>query len=250
MGFVETANGRLFFTSYNKTSSNVLLLIHGAGGNHQSWPPVLRRLTDVAVYALDLPGHGRSESPACDNIAGYADAVINFIDALGLQKVTLLGHSMGGAIAQAIALRHHPAVGQLILLGTGATLPVSDMILGQIMSDQAGTVHLVNKFSWARTAPAEMVSMGEKVMLKVDPAILHADFVACNTFDVTDQLDQITVPTLVISGDKDKMTPVENGRFLADHIPNAKFAIVEGGGHMMALEQPRIVADLVKKQLI
>jgi pimeloyl-ACP methyl ester carboxylesterase len=79
---------------------------------------------------------------------------------------------------------------------------------------------------------------------------LHADFVACNAFDVRDQIGQITVPTLVISGDKDKMTPVENGRFLAEHIPNAQLAIVEGGGHMMALEQPAVVADLVKERLM
>ena len=247
MGFVETANGRLFYTSYNKTSSKTLLLIHGAGGNHQSWPPVLRRLEETAVYALDLPGHGRSDPPAHDNITAYADAVLSFVDALDLQNVTLLGHSMGGAIAQTVALRHHPAVEQLILLGTGASLPVSTAILDGILSDPAGTVHMVNKFSWARSAPAEMVTMGEQVLLQVDPHIIHADFVACDAFDISDQLGEITMPTLVISGDKDKMTPMENGRFLANHIPNVQFAIVKGGGHMMALEQPAKVAALIKE---
>ncbi len=245
MSFVETANGRLFYTAYNKKSDRTLLLIHGAGGNHQSWPPALRRLKETAVYALDLPGHGRSDPPARDNIPAYADAVIMFIDALGLQTVTLLGHSMGGAIAQMVALRQQSAVKRLILLGTGALLPVSDMILGQIVSDPAKTIHLVNKFSWARTASPEMVMMGEKVLLQVDPHVLRADFVACDAFNATNQLEQITVPTLVISGDKDKMTPMENGRFLAKNIPNAQFSLIEGGGHMMALEQPDKAAALV-----
>lgn len=254
MGYVDVANGRftngrLFYTTYNKKSDRVLLLIHGAGGNHQSWPPVLRRLEETAVYALDLPGHGRSDPPAHDNIAAYADAVIGFIDALGLQNVTLLGHSMGGAVAQTAVLHHHPAIVQLILIGTGATLPVSDAILNGLMNDPEATVRLANKFSWARTAPERMVAMGAEVLLKVDPAVLHADFVACNRFDVREQLGQIDVPTLVISGENDKMTGVENGRFLADNIPNAQFAIVEGGGHMMALEQPAVVADLVRNYL-
>ncbi len=247
MSSVETANGRLFYTTYNKTSGNTLLLIHGAGGSHQSWPPALRRLQGVSVYALDLPGHGRSDPPAHDNIAAYADAVLAFIDALNLQNVTLLGHSMGGAIAQTVALRQQTAVTRLVLLGTGASLPVSSAILDGIMSNPAATVHMVNKFSWARSAPAEMVTMGEEVLLQVDPHVIHADFVACNAFDISDQLGKITVPTLVISGDKDKMTPMENGRFLADNIPNAQFALIEGGGHMMALEQPAKVAALIKE---
>ena len=254
MGYVEVANGRLqngrlFYTTYNKKSDRTLLLLHGAGGSHQSWPPALRRLEETAVYALDLPGHGRSELPACDNIAGYADAVINFMDALNLQNVTLLGHSMGGAVAQTAVLRHHPAIQQLILIGTGATLPVSDAILNGLVSDPEATVRLANKFSWAHTTPERVVTMGAEVLLRVDPAVLYADFTACNRFDVRERLGEINVPTLVISGEKDKMTPVKNGRFLADHIPNAQFAIVEGGGHMMALEQPSVVAELVKNYL-
>ena len=245
MGFAETANGRLFYTSYQKENPSTLLLIHGAGGNHQSWPPVLRRLEKTAVYALDLPGHGRSDPPAHDNIAAYADAVLAFVDALDLQNVTLLGHSMGGAVAQSVALRHHPSITRLILLGTGATLPVSDAILDGLLSSPEATVGMINKFSWARTAPAEMVTMGEQVLLQVDPPVLHADFVACQAFDQRDALGGIGLPTLVISGEKDKMTPVENGRFLADNIPHARFAVIKGGGHMMALEQPAAVAALI-----
>ncbi len=242
MSFIETMNGRLFYTAHNKKKDRAVLLIHGAGGTHQSWSPALRRLENTAVYALDLPGHGRSDPPFHDNINAYADAVIAFIDALALPTVTLLGHSMGGAIAQIVALRGHTAVTQLILLGTGARLPVSDMILGQIVENPARTMRLVNKFSWARSAPPEMITMGENVLLSVDPSILYADFFACNAFDVRDQLGKINIPTLVISGDKDKMTPIDNGRFLADKIPRAQFTLIEGGGHMMALEQPAKVA--------
>ncbi len=84
-----------------------LLLIHGAGGTHMHWPAALRRLADWNVYALDLPGHGKSPGPGRDSIAAYCDVVYGVIQALGLERAVLAGHSMGGAIVQEFAL-HYP----------------------------------------------------------------------------------------------------------------------------------------------
>ncbi|MCA9974699.1 MAG: alpha/beta fold hydrolase, partial [Anaerolineales bacterium] len=86
-------------------------------------------------------------------------------------------------------------------------------------------------------------------LLKTAPAVLHCDFVACNTFNVMAELGQITAPTLVIAGASDKMTPPKFGRFLTDQIPNAQFHLVENGGHMMMLERMGEVTAVITQFL-
>jgi len=222
-----------------------LLLIHGAGGTHLTWPLELRRFAEAAVITLDLPGHGRSQPPAHTDITGYADDVAAVIDALKLEKVAAVGHSMGGAIAQILALRHRDKVAGLVLIGTGARLPVSDAILSQALTDFPAAVDFITRYAWAKNTPSALVEDGRQIMLDTDPAVLHGDFVACNRFNVIAQLPQIQIPTLVIAGADDKMTPPKFGRYLADHIPQAELLSLDGAGHMMMLEQPGPVAAAV-----
>jgi pimeloyl-ACP methyl ester carboxylesterase len=222
-----------------------LLLVHGAGGSHLVWPDQLRRLPDTSVLALDLPGHGRSSPPGRDSIRAYADVIAALINALDLEKVVIMGHSMGGAIALDLALRELTSLCGLVLIGTGARLRVTPAILGQLMADFATTVELIVQHSWCESAPEGVVAAGRSMILKQDPAVLHADFNACNEFDVMQQLDRIQLPTLVISGGSDLLAPAKYGQYLSANIHGAVYAEIEGGGHMMALEQPERVASAV-----
>ena len=95
------------------------------------WPGELRRLPDHEVYALDLPGHGRSGGPGRTDIGAYAEVVREFADALKLPAFVLGGHSMGGAIALEFALRYGSRLAGLILVGTGARLRVAPEILAR-----------------------------------------------------------------------------------------------------------------------
>ncbi len=79
-------------------------------------------------------------------------------------------------------------------------------------------------------------------MAEISPQVLHDDYVACDNFDVMGRLGEIATPTLVVAGTADRLTPYEYGVYLAEHIPNARLVSVEGGGHMMVLEQPGVVA--------
>lgn len=239
MPTLEINQKRIFYTRQpGRADGPTLLLIHGAGGSHLTWPQELRRFTGAVVITLDLPGHGRSQPPAHTDITDYADDAAAVIAALNLENVVVVGHSMGGAIAQVMALRHRDKIGGLVLIGTGARLPVSPMILDQALTDFPAAVDFITQYAWARRTPSALVADGREILLNTDPAVLYGDFVACNRFNVMERLPQIRVPTLVIAGTDDKMTPPKFGRYLADHIPQAELLTLDGAGHMMMLEQP------------
>ena len=179
----------------------------------------------------------------------YADTVSELIDALQLKQLFLMGHSMGGAIALALALRSRPAIAGLILIGTGARLRVTDQILSMVLSDYDRAVNSIAQYSWADTAPETLVRSGQELLMAQDPAVVHGDYTACNNFDVMGRLGEISVPTLVISGSEDRLTPVKYGDYLSKSIPCAQHRLVEGGGHMMALEQGSEVAKFVSRFL-
>ena len=103
-----------------------LVLIHGAGGTHRHWPAELRRLPDRTVYALDLPGHGRSDGAGFSTVSAYREALFEFLEAEGLEKVVLAGHSMGGAVVQDFALHYGS---RLAGMGLGARLFVRLLML-------------------------------------------------------------------------------------------------------------------------
>ncbi len=223
-----------------------LILIHGAGGDHLHWPPELRRLSGASILALDLPGHGRSEGPGRERIEDYADILVGFLDGAGVAKAVLCGHSMGGAIAQAVALAYPERVAALVLIGTGAKLRVAPALLEAILADYGAVLEMMADWAFSPTAPAELKELGMKAMGQADPSVVHGDYAACDLFDLRDRLGEICVPTLVVGGTDDKMTPLRFSQYLADRIPDAQLVTLEGAGHMLALEQPAAVAAAVK----
>jgi pimeloyl-ACP methyl ester carboxylesterase len=215
----------------------MVVLLHGAGGSHLGWPPGLRRLPDFAVMGVDLPGHGRSPQPGRQKISDYADDIAKLLAQQKTGPAIFIGHSMGGAIAQTMALSYPERVAGLVLIGTGAKLPVSSHILDKALTEFTAVANFITRYSWAADAPPAIVEKAHQELLKTAPAVLHGDFVACNNFNVMTELGQIAVPTLVIAGSSDKMTPPRFGRYLADQIPNAQFHLIENAGHMMMLER-------------
>ena len=244
----KTAREGLFYTvSRGPVDSPTLVLIHGAGGSRLHWPGELRRLPGATVYTLDLPGHGRSEGQGCDTIAGYAEAVVEFLDTLEVERAIIAGHSMGGAIAQTLALDSPDRVAGLVLVATGARLRVAPAILEGIRSDFEGSVELVTRFAWSPEAPPALTELGRQALLETGPDVLLSDFSACDHFDVIGRMGEIEVPTLVITGTADQLTPPRYARFLAEHIPDARLVLVEGAGHMVMLERPAQVAKTVRE---
>jgi pimeloyl-ACP methyl ester carboxylesterase len=226
-----------------------LVLIHGAGGSRLYWPPEIRRLEGERVFGLDLPGHGLSEGKGEHTIEGYGLRVKEWMDAMGLDKAVLVGHSMGGAIALTMALQVPSRVAGLVLIGTGARLRVNPAVLDLTTNPQTFDKAVDTIIAWAfsRQASPRLVALARKRMAETPPQILHDDFRACDGYDVIDRLGEIAVPVQVICGRDDKLTPEKYSDFLAEGITGARLNLIDSAGHMVMLERPRDVIMILKE---
>jgi len=251
MPLITTSRGQLFIADHRKTDSNYIpvIFIHGAGGTHLDWSADLRRLPQANAIALDLPAHGKSNPPHRTSIKDYADDVMALVEALSLPHAIFAGHSMGGGIAQQIAISYPNKVAGLILFGTGAKLAVHPDILNQVMTNYVAVADLLAGWLWGADVTDDIKQITRQQLLKTPPEVTYGDYTACNGFDIRAELKNITAPTLVMSGTHDKMTPLKYGQYLADNIANAKLAIIEDAGHMLGLEHPQTVANIVREWL-
>lgn len=234
----------------------VLVLIHGAGMDGTVWQLQSRYLAHrgIRVLAVDLPGHGHSEGDALTSVAELADWVAQFMDAAGIGKAAVAGHSMGALIAMEVAARHPEKVRAVGLLGCAAEMPVhpdlikaaedggrlapgliTDWGFGQI-SHKGGHLH---PGLWAMGA-------AERLLMDAKPGALATDLKACDAYkDALDAAAKITAPVALISGDEDKMTPVKNAKPLCDALGEVTPTVLAKTGHMMMIERPREVAKLL-----
>jgi pimeloyl-ACP methyl ester carboxylesterase len=243
----------LYYQAYHAedTGRKPLVLIHGAGGDHLSWPSQLRRLSGYRVYAPDLPGHGKSKGSGRQRVPAYGEAILDWLGALELPRFFLAGHSMGGAIGLWIAARHPELLHGLVLLSSGARLPVNLSLIEDLASPQAfpAAVENICRWSFSRGANSQVVEGIRKAMLQSRPSVLTADFRACDAFDLSGELGKVRVPTLVLVGEEDKMTPLRFSEELQDGIQGAELELVSGAGHMLPLEKPEEVADRLRSFL-
>lgn len=243
---MPVANNMFYFSHGAENASRPpLVLIHGAGGTHLHWPPQVRRMDGQRVFALDLPGHGKSGGIGSQSIADYARAVLDFLDAARFNAAVFVGHSMGSAIALSLALDFPKRVLGLGLVGSGARLRVAPQILETTAAEATfpTAVSLINEAAFGSSASPSLKELAARQMMTIRPAVLHGDFLACNEFDVMPRLAEIAVPTLILCGHEDSLTPMKYSEFLRDHIRAAQLAAFPGAGHMVMLEQPEAVAQ-------
>ena len=239
INYVETGRG-----------PKTLCLVHGAGGSALAWIRQLEDLADAArVIALDLPGHGESGGEGCRRIGDYARVVRGFVEALGPGPVVLGGHSMGGGIAQAVALQRSGLLAGLILVGTGARLRVLPRIFELLGSNYPEGCAFVNTLGFSPSTAQALKDGARTVMLGTRPEVTIGDFTACDAFDVMDRVGTIRVPALAICGEDDRLTPPRYARFLAEKIPGARLLLVEKAGHYVQLEQPDLVNAAIREFL-
>jgi len=225
----------------NLVTDTPIIYIHGAGNSHHSWAKQLvTKVKGHVQIALDLPGHGDSQGSGFNSIDDYVYFVKSFVEALGINKFIIAGNSMGGAISQTFALKYRNYLKGVILIGTGARLRVKKEILEGTLR---GESYANNAYS-DKTDPL-LIKEAERDFHKTDPQVRHDDFYACDNFDVMDQISLINLPTLIICGEDDKLTPVKYSQFLHSKIKNSVLKIVPEAGHMVMWEKPEAVNEAI-----
>ena len=246
---MPTAAGLHYFLHEGgSTRRPPLVLIHGAGGDHLSWPPEVRRLPDQRVITLDLPGHGKTDGPGCQSIEDYARRVVKVLDGCGFSRAVFTGHSMGGAIALELALDYPDRVAGMVLISTGAWLPIPPSVIENAANQSTLllAVQRLQELSFgSQTSPA-LSEISLKRLTEIRQPLLLGDLVACDRFNMTGRLGAIRSPALVVCGTEDKLTPLRFSEFLSSQIPGAALQTVQGAGHMLMLEQPDRLAKLVR----
>jgi pimeloyl-ACP methyl ester carboxylesterase len=237
-----------------------LIFIHGAGMDHTVWALQTRFFAyrGRGVLAVDLPGHGRSEGPALDSIAGIADWLVRLMDAAGLARAALAGHSMGALAALDCAARHAGRVRALALLGVAPKMPVHPDLLSAAEADDHLAFDLVTDWAHgdsghlggARAPGLWLMGGGERLLERSAPGVLYRDLAACNAYrDAPARAAAVACPTLLVLGAADRMTPARAGRKLAEAIAGARLEEIPDCGHMMMTEKPDQTLDALKTVL-
>lgn len=240
MPYIDVAGERLFYSTSRPETGTVhsLVCIHGSGGSHQHWPAQLRTLKDFRVIAVDLPGHGRSDGGGRETVHDYAVVIEGLVESMSLDRVTLIGHSLGGAIVQLLALEAPPWLDRIILVGTGARLRVAPDILHALQGPAGPVANLISNWAFGPSASAPLVDAVRLELLRTPVAVTRGDYKACDRFDILSRVADIHLPALVISGNSDRLTPPKYGDYLTAKITGARHVIIPDAGHMMALEFP------------
>lgn len=251
MPLANTSNGAIFYADHRDPTVHhpPVIWIHGAGGTHLDWPAELRRLPEGNSIVLDLPGHGPSPGHGRQSVMAYAADVIALMDTLKIPKAIIGGMSMGGAIAQTIALHYPTCTAGLILIATAARLRVNAELQKALSENHQQAIEWIVGNYWGENAPEQVKRLTQKRLAEIPWPVLQADYAAVGQFDVRDQLSRIQAPALIIGGTADQITPFAESEFLRDHISGSQLVKIDGGGHMLVLEQPQPTADAVSAWL-
>ena len=237
-----------------------LIFIHGVLNDHSVWTLQTRYLAHHGwnVLALDSPGHCRSAGEPPASVEDTADFVIALMDAAGLQKAALVGHSFGSLVALEAAARAPERISQLVLVGTAFPMKVSPALLASSLSDPMKALEMVNIFSRATLAPppssmgpgtwvyGASMALGRRVLAS-NPRVnlFHAGFQACDSYSQGEEaMARVACPVLFVLGSVDQMTPPKAAQGLIKKALNAQVVCLPGGHHQMSETPDAMLAAL------
>ncbi|MDQ7783479.1 MAG: alpha/beta fold hydrolase [Desulfomonilaceae bacterium] len=231
-------------------SSPAVVFIHGSGGSREDWRGQLDGLASTAtVIALELPGHGESDPPAETSVPAYAEWVTDFVEALSLQRVVVVGCSLGSAVAQHMALSPRPWLKAIGLVGAGARLKVMPALLEGLRTSPESSITMIGSLCISPAAPDPLRQEVLERLSAASGELIHHDFSACNGFDVMSRVHEIDLPTCIIVGADDKLTPVKYSEFLRDAISGSRLHVIPEAGHLVMVEKPHDFNAYLKRFL-
>lgn len=247
---LKTRDGRFGYESAGGPALPPLVFLHGIGGAARAWRGQLETFGDrYRSLAWDMPGYGGSAPLPAVTIAALADALREFLQQAGATKPILVGHSIGGMIVQQLLATNPDIAGAVVLAQTSPAFGKPDGDWQKSFLD-ARLGPLDRGETMASLAPAlvkELVGddpdaggmvLARDCMASVPEATYRATMLALMGFDQRNALGNIAVPTLVLSGSKDKNAPAPMMAKMASYIPAAEYVELEGAGHLVNLERP------------
>jgi pimeloyl-ACP methyl ester carboxylesterase len=166
-------------------------------------------------------------------------------EALGPERPAVAGHSLGGAVAITAALEHPELFSRLLLIGTGARLRVVPAVIEALKTDFDEVMRNMRQFSFGPGASPEAIKTAEDMMRRNGRETMLEDFLACDAFDAMARLGEIRIPALAVCGEADMLTPPKYSRFLAERAPNCRLVTIPEAGHMVMLEAPAALAEII-----
>jgi pimeloyl-ACP methyl ester carboxylesterase len=243
-------------------AGDVLLLIHGMGGSSNSWSGVIPMLAKkYRVIAPDLLGHGQSDKPRGDySVGAFAVLLRDLLDALDIPQVTVIGHSLGGGIAMQFAHQHRQYCKRIVLISSGGfggdvgrvlrllSLPGSELVLPVIASRPAvfagnALRALMGSSNRFQASPTLSNRDNRQAFLRTLRSVV--DFRGQAVSALNHLCFNAVLPALIISGDQDRVIPVEHARAAHRTMPNSRLHIIEGVHHHPPTERPETVASLI-----
>lgn len=259
MPFLNHKGMPLYFEQHG--SGPPLLLIAGLASDSQSWLPVIEGLVkQFTVILLDNRGVGRSIQECEISISLMADDCVALVRHLGLSKVSLLGHSMGGMVALQTAHCYPELVDRLLLVATAAKNTVRNNLLFRDWADRYETGS--ERAAWYRTVfywifserffeNQPLLDAAQEYLLSYpwpqSVTTFRQQVQAIADFDATPWLGQITVPTCVLAGESDLLMPLDLSEYLARQLPDALLKVVKDAAHSVQTEQPETFVQLVQE---
>jgi len=232
-----------------------IVLIHGAGGNGHRWMRLLNSLSKShSPIALDLPGHGRSSGvEGLSSIPDYSEFIVAFLDTIKIKSAVIAGWSMGGAIAMDLAIRFPERVDALVLVATAAKFNIPDDRVADLRAITMGRKppqYTTDGYS-PRTIKEnfDIIREGWMEQAKTDPRVRYTDIVACTQVNLTEAIQKIDKPTLVVAGADDQGTTVKDAELIKNRIRGAQLQVISDAGHIIPCEKPAALTGAVESFL-
>ena len=257
MGFAALRFGTVYFRLAGPPDAAVIVFCNSLGTDTRIWDGVLDELKDHRVLTYDKRGHGLSSVPPGPySIADLAHDLLELVDLLGVGRFTLVGISVGGLLAQQFALDHPERLSALVLCDTASRTGDAATWNARIEAVRAGGMEAVADLVLTRWFP-DSVRAGREaeidgwrnLLLRSPVEGYAATCAALRDANLTGEVARIVVPTMVVVGAEDQSTPVAVVRSTADSIPGARFEIIEAAGHLPCIDQPQVLARLIRSHV-
>ena len=237
----------------------LMIFVHGSGLTHMCWVLQTRSFAfhGYTVLALDLPGHGLSGGKSLQSIEEMADWISDVMDAVNVKEASLVGHSQGCLVSLECAARYPEKIKTLSLMGGAGAIPMNSELLALAENSDSKAVDLMMDFAHGPSGhfgghPVPgLYHLNTGAMLVQSKEIkdtLGVDFRACQNYtNGFDAAKKLSLPTLSILADQDRMCRLKDGQKLADHIKNSEVHIIKNCGHMMLLEEADQTLSILKR---